>query len=119
MVKQLLPSDFRKLRKIVFLNYIPNLKPLYMGNGTLASSTNKGFYWRELVNIKLMMDFLIAYNQLTAPSVDNQASQTASVLLPFAIDFFKTMPEDMVNALNEEQQKTLKNLSMSSSMHLN
>jgi hypothetical protein len=68
----------------------------------MASPTNKSFYWRELVSVKLMFDFLIAYNLACAPSVDNCASKTVKAVLPFAIDFFSAMPEAMVAALNEE-----------------
>ena len=106
------------MRKLVFNKYIPGLLPHYAGNGGLMSIKNKCFFWRELVSVKLLFDFLIAYILLTAPSVDNSCSKTVKEVLPFAIDYFVAMPDEMVAALNEEQQKTVKNLSMSSSVHL-
>lgn len=101
MIKKILPTDFKKLRRLVFQKYIPGLLIHYDGNST-ASLTNKSFYWRELISVKLMFDFLIAYNLACAPLVDNCASKTIKYVLPFAIDFFSAMPEAMVAALNEE-----------------
>jgi hypothetical protein len=101
MLKRILPTDFKKLRRLVFTKYIPGLQPHYDGT-SLASLTNKSFFWRELVSVKLMFDFLIAYNLACAPYIDNMGSKMTKEVLPFAIDFFSTMPEAMVAALNEE-----------------
>lgn len=70
------------------------------------------------MSVKLMFDFLIAFNLLCSPFVDNCASKTVREVLPFAIDFFSAMSETMVQTLNDEQGKQVKNLSISSSMHL-
>lgn len=116
MIKAILPTDFKKMRRLVFGKYIPALVPLYDGSG--ISTNNRTFYWKELVSVKLLFDFLIAFSLLLAPSVDNSSSKTVTQVIPFAIDFITVMPEEMITALNEEQQKLLKSLSMSSSQHL-
>lgn len=72
MIKLVLPTDFAKMRRLVFTKYIPSLLPLY--SSSPGTSKNKSFYWRELVSVKLLFDFLIAFNLLTSPSVDNSKS---------------------------------------------
>jgi hypothetical protein len=101
MLKQILPTDFKKMRRLVFSKYLPCLVPHYDGSG-LGSHTNKAFYWKEVVTVKLLCDFLIAYSLLLSPTVENASSKSIKQVIPFAIDLIAAMPEEMVTAMNEE-----------------
>lgn len=102
MIKSVLPSDFKKIRRLVFDKYLPALLPHYQSSMPLTSCKHKAYYWREIVTIKLLVDYLIAYNLLLAPTVDSGSCKLVKEVLPLIQDLIRAMPDQMVAALNEE-----------------
>lgn len=69
MFKEIMPSNFEKMDRLVFEKYLPKLEKLFADPADCSELDQESAYlMREILSVKIILDYFIEYYEVIAPT---------------------------------------------------